>query len=62
MRAAGMTVAELIEGDGKLVASRWETAGIAAGSALAGLYGAALVWAGLGKIDRLGLGLFLAAA
>ena len=42
--------------DGKLVASRWETAGIAAGSALAGLYGAALVWAGLGKIDRLGLG------
>ena len=42
--------------DGTLGASRWETAGIVAGGVLAALYGATLVWAGLGKIDRLGLG------
>ncbi|MGD1148455.1 MAG: glycosyltransferase family 39 protein [Thermoanaerobaculaceae bacterium] len=42
--------------DGRLAASRWETAGLVAGGVLAALYGAAFVWAGLGKIDRLGLG------
>ena len=42
--------------DGRLVASQWEKAGRVVGGVLAGLYGAALVWAGLGRIDRLGLG------
>ena len=41
---------------GTLPSTRWERAGLVAGGALAALYGAAFAWAGLGRIDRLGLG------
>jgi len=42
--------------EGNLGASRLETGGIAAGGVLTALYGVFFLWAGLGKIDRLGLG------
>ncbi len=41
---------------GRLAAPRAERWGLAAGGALTAVWGLALAWAGLGKIDRLGLG------
>ena len=42
--------------DGRLAPSRLESGGIAVGGVLAALYGATFVWAGLGRVHRLGLG------
>jgi len=50
----GVLMARLREGG--LGASRLETGGIVAGGVLTGLYGTFFVWAGLGRIDRVGLG------
>jgi hypothetical protein len=50
----GLLVARLREGN--LGASRLETGGIVAGGVLTALYGLFFMWAGLGRIDRLGLG------
>ncbi len=41
---------------GALAASRLERWGVAAGGALTAVWGLGLLWAGLGKIDRVGLG------
>jgi hypothetical protein len=50
----GLLVARLREGE--LGASRLEAGGIVAGGVLTALYGLFFVWAGFGRIDRLGLG------
>jgi 4-amino-4-deoxy-L-arabinose transferase-like glycosyltransferase len=50
----GLTLARLREGG--LTASRLEAGGIVAGGVLTALYGGFFLWAGLGKISRVGLG------
>ena len=50
----GLLLARLREGE--LSASRLETVGIVAGGVVTAVYGLFFLWAGLGRIDRLGLG------